>query len=182
MKTPTDLNNLSVVLLKPAHVSKTLGLFLIVVLILRACVSATEAVLGGIRAGKQSIWRPGDRDWRISLPLPDRAVAAGHGRRCRHRHRCVALPISQALTAQPQHGTLTPWPCPICGVYGPLGEGLPPWWPIRTQRSQQPSLSWLRGHIRARKCRRPAADLWGGRGPCRRSDRDWATTAVWGYS
>lgn len=143
---------------------------------------AVETFLGRICAGEQSIWRAGDRGWRSPLSVLDRAIATGCVHHCRRCHHRVAMPIPQALAAQPQPGTLASRPRPVSGLYGPLEQGLPPRWPIWTQRPQQPSLSRLRAHIRERKRWRPATILWRGCGPYRRPNRDGATSTVRGYS
>lgn len=143
---------------------------------------AAETILGGICAGEQSIWRARDRGWRSSFSLPDCAIAAGCARHCRHRHHSVALPLPQTLTAQPQPGTLSSRPRPVSGLYGPLGKGLPPRWPIRTKCPQQPCLSRFRANIRERRCRWSSTILWRGRGTCGRPYRDGATSTIWGYS
>jgi len=86
-----------------------------------------ETLLGRVRAGEQSLRRAGDGGRRSPLAVLDRAVSAGRARHCRRRHHRVALPLPQALAAQPQPGPLASRPRLVGGLHGPLGEGLPPW-------------------------------------------------------
>lgn len=152
----------------------------------RACIlrCAAETILGGVRAGEQSVRRAGDGGRRHPLSLSNRAAAAGcgHHRRRGHHRVALSLPQTHAAQPQPQPGTLASRPGPVGGLHGPLGEGLPARRPNRTQHPQQPSLRNLRAGISERRRWRPTAIVRGGGGPRWRPHRDGASAAVWGYS
>lgn len=85
-----------------------------------------QAFLGGICTGEQSQWRAGGSGGWSQLSLPDPTPTIAFATHCCRSHHCVEVSLTQAFRAQPCPRPFPSGPRLVCGLHGPMGEGLPP--------------------------------------------------------